>query len=99
VPVGYGDRRRELPLGGPEVAQKMNSFKGFTQEQLDAAFAKVAEPDWRDPIWAVVDRAEVAVACAAIEFFTATTAVVKDLEFCDEFSVKSIGYRMGPAGA
>jgi hypothetical protein len=77
----------------------MNGFKGFTQEQLDAAFAKVAEPDWREPIWAVVDREEVSVVCAAIEFFTATTAVVKDLEFCDEFLVKSIGYRMGPAGA
>jgi len=77
----------------------MTGFKGFTQEQLDAAFAKVAEPDWREPIWAVVDREEVSVVCAAIEFFTATTAVVKDLEFCDEFSVKSIGYRMGPAGA
>lgn len=75
-------------------------FKGFTEQQLDAAFNKVADPrDWRNPIYEVVDRDVVAVTVAAIEFFTATTVRVKDLDWNDEFMVHSVGYRMGPAGA
>lgn len=75
-------------------------FKGFSEEQLDAAFGKVADPrDWRNPIYEVVDRDVVAVTVAAIEFFTATTVTVKDLDWNDEFMVQSVGYRMGPAGA
>ena len=96
--TGYSSCIRGKPHTAGKPQRKMGIFKGFTQDQLDKAFAKVAEPDWRDPIWAVVDRDEVPVTCAAIEFFTATTATVMDLGFRDEFSVKSIGYRMGSAG-
>ena len=87
----------ETPHGSPEAAPSM--FMGFSEPQLHAAFMKVAEPDWRDPIWAVVDRDDVDVTVAAICYFTATNPVVKDLEFRDEFSVRADGYRLGPAGA
>ena len=72
----------------------------FTEAQLDAAFAKVADPaDWRNPIYEVVDRDEVEVTVRAIELFTATAVDVIDLQWGDEFMVKSVGYRLGPAGA
>ena len=72
----------------------------FTKEQLGTAFDKVADPsDWRNPIWAVVDRDDVHITVAAIKFFAAPTVEVKDLDWNDEFMVKSPGYRLGPAGA
>lgn len=72
----------------------------FTEAQLDAAFAKVADAaDWRNPIYEVVDRDEVEVTVRAIEHFTAAPVEVIDLQWADEFMVKSVGYRLGPAGA
>ena len=71
----------------------------FTEAQLTAAFDKVANPaDWRDSIWAVVDRDAVEVTVHAIQHFTAASVEVKDLEWNDEFMISSAGYRMGPAG-
>jgi len=72
----------------------------FTEAQLEAAFDKVADPsDWRNPIYEVVDRDEVEVTVRAIQHFTAAPVQVKDLEWGDEFMIKSPGYRLGPAGA
>ncbi len=73
----------------------------FTEAQLDAAFAKVADPaDWRNPIaYAVVDRNDVHVTVCAIQYYTAASVEVKDLQWNDEFMINSPGYRLGPAGA
>ena len=72
----------------------------FTEAQLDAAFAKVADlSDWRNPIYEVVDRDAVAITVAAVKFFTAAPVEVIDLQWNDEFMIKSPGYRLGPAGA
>jgi len=54
----------------------------FTEAQLDAAFAKVADAaDWRNPIYEVVDRDEVEVTVRAIEHFTAAPVEVIDLQW------------------
>ncbi len=72
----------------------------FTEDQLNTAFDKVADPaDWRNPIYEVIDRDVVAVTVAAIQHFTAAAVEVKDLEWGDEFMIRSAGYRMGPAGS
>ena len=72
----------------------------FTEEQLEAAFGKVADPaDWRNPIYEVVYRDDVEVTVRAIQHFTAAPIEVVDLEWNDEFMIKSFGYRLGPAGA
>ena len=72
----------------------------FTEAQLEAAFDKVADPaDWRNPIYQVVDRDDVHVTVCAVRHFTAAPIEVIDLQWGDEFMVKSPGYRLGPAGA
>ena len=72
----------------------------FTEAQLEAAFDKVADPaDWRNPIYEVVDRDAVEVTVRAIQHFTAASIEVIDLNWHDEFMIKSPGYRLGPAGA
>lgn len=53
--------------------------------------------DWRGPINAVVPyEADVAGICAAVEFYTATKATVKDAK--GGFRIVAKGYRAGPAG-
>lgn len=72
----------------------------FTEAQLEAAFDKVADPaDWRNPIYQVVDRDDVHVTVCAVRHFTAAPIEVIDLQWGDEFMIKSPGYRLGPAGA
>ena len=72
----------------------------YTEAQLEAAFDKVADPaDWRNPIYEVVDRDAVEVTVRAIQHFTAAPVQVTDLQWNDEFMIKSLGYRLGPAGA
>lgn len=71
----------------------------FTDAELGAAFDKVADPaDWRNPIYAVVDRDEVEITVRAIQLFAGGQIEVKDLQWGDEFMIKNAGYRMGPAG-
>tara|TARA_Y100000289_G_scaffold65326_1_gene78691 strand:+ start:67 stop:291 length:225 start_codon:yes stop_codon:yes gene_type:complete len=71
----------------------------FTDAELGAAFDKVADPaDWRNPIYAVVDRDEVEVTVCAIQRFAGGQIEVIDLQWNDEFMVKNGGYRNGPAG-
>ena len=43
-----------------------NYFEGFTKEELDKAFAKVAEPDWKDAGWALIDVDDIPLMRAAI---------------------------------
>jgi hypothetical protein len=43
-----------------------NYFGGFTKDQLDGAFDRVAEPDWKDAGWALVDVDEIPLMRAAI---------------------------------
>lgn len=43
-----------------------NFFGGFTKAQLDEAFGRVAEPDWKDAGWALIDVDEKPLMRAAI---------------------------------
>ena len=71
--------------------------RGFTRPELDKAFKAVHDPsDWKAPIESIVDRDDVFATLAAIEFFTATEAVV-EIDGRD-LVIRSIGYRAGPAG-
>jgi len=70
----------------------------FNQEQLEAAFSAVCDKaDWKAPINAVVGESLVGLVYSAIVHFTATCPKVTRMEN-GNFSVKSIGYRQGPAG-
>lgn len=83
-----------------------NLTRGWTISQLSAAFDRVKDrDDWRAPIKATLGpdaEGELDLIAYAIEFFTATTALVtKKLD--DEGNLVSItveadGYRAGPAG-
>jgi hypothetical protein len=74
-------------------------YKGYTLEQLRRVFDAVADPkDWRAPIAATMSGEVVLAACAAIEFFTATTPRVSLDTRTMTYLVESEGYRAGPAG-
>lgn len=77
---------------------KLESGVAFTQAQLEAGFNAVRnQADWKAPINAVVGESLVGLVYSAIMHFTATRPEVMRLEN-GNFSIKSIGYRMGPAG-
>jgi len=80
-----------------EEAMNQVTFDGYTRPELVEAFDMVCDPDdWKGPINARITRDRVRITRAAIEFFTATRA---EFEFgLWDVAVKSIGYRMGPAG-
>ena len=90
------------------VEEEKRTFPGtgYSRKELKAAFDKVCDSkDWKNPISARVQAADVKITVAAIEYFTATTADV--LEYDTEgnrivpkgmFLISSIGYRRGPAG-
>lgn len=84
------------------AAQEMSTtgvYKGFTHDALHEAFDRLCDPaDWKAPISAWVPGELVLVACAAIEFFTATTPTVALNTRTMQYLVTSIGYRQGPAG-
>ena len=84
---------------------------GYTEEQLQAAFNKVKNPDdWKAAIdTVVVDETDEELECIkfAVQFYTSTECELTELEFekapegCDvqrATKVKAVGYRMGPAG-
>ena len=76
----------------------LQSGVDFTQAQLEAGFNAVCDKtDWKAPISAVVGESLVGLVYSAIMHFTATCPKVSRLEN-GNFSVESIGYRMGPAG-
>jgi hypothetical protein len=67
-------------------------------EQHELAFRLVADPDdWKKPIDAIVPANRLTDVVKAIQFYTATETTVSVLAD-GQFRVKSIGYRMGPAG-
>ena len=81
----------------------------FTTAELQEAFAKIAsKDDWKAPIFAIVESADLLKTLAAIDFMTGTPATVKAAggSFASDFTgltynafvVESIGYRAGPAG-
>lgn len=76
-------------------------FEGFTEEELGKAFDRVKEPDWRDPVWALIDVDDIPLVGAAIRYFTATEPQFQEVdpeEGDGQWIVKADGYRMGPAG-
>ena len=100
----FEHRGREAPHSPARPVLKMRVLQEtgtpFTEAQLQAAFDKVADPaDWRNPIYEVVDRDDVHVTVCAVRHFTAAPIEVVDLQWGDEFMIKSPGYRLGPAGA
>lgn len=76
----------------------------WTRHELDRAFSKLHPPgDWKGPIDATVDHADLAISLEAVEFFTATACQVMPAERdkvrrVSRFRITSPGYRMGPAG-
>lgn len=71
----------------------------YSQEELEAAFNLVANPDdWKAPIYKILPNmgTDVRLIRAAICHFTAT---IPQIKFgYDTVVVSSIGYRAGPAG-
>lgn len=71
----------------------------YSQEQLQEAFDKVADPDdWKLPIVAEVALEDLNITVEAIYNFTATTPHI-DTDRRGNWFVLSIGYRKGPAGS
>ena len=74
-------------------------YKGYTLAQLRQVFDAIADPaDCRAPIAATMPGELVLAACAAIEFFTATTPRVSLDTRTMTYLAESEGYRAGPAG-
>ena len=77
----------------------MDTYNGFTIEQLKAAFDAMANPDdWKAPISALVKGEAVLLCVAAIEFYTGTDAQVALDVSTMTYAIESMGYRAGPAG-
>jgi hypothetical protein len=75
----------------------------FTHEQLQKAFAKVANyRDWKAPVSRLVFKKDIEVTLRAIEFFTATEGKVEwettDDDGNEIAAITAPGYRNGPAG-
>jgi hypothetical protein len=80
---------------------------GYAEDELKAAFERVADPDdWKGPISYVVlnetdenlDRIKFAV-----QFYTGAECLLTEIDALDEVitratKVESTGYRMGPCG-
>jgi hypothetical protein len=86
----------------------MNDFGslrgGYTDEELNAAFKRVQNPDhWKNPCDGIVCGRDLEVTLFAIEFFTGTTGTVTPLytesaiyEGNRPYRVTAPGYRAGP---
>lgn len=71
---------------------------GFKVGDMRAMFNRITNPkDWRSPIRAWITQADLRLAERAVEYFTATELTVVRMPE-DQVPVRSIGYRMGPAG-
>ena len=84
-----------------------DSFKGYSKPELQLAFDKVSDPkDWRAPIAYMLQdtpgsdaaEQELALIEAAIQYYTATTPTISYSYKRHGYIIKSVGYRMGPAG-
>jgi len=72
----------------------------YTHEQLEAAFDVVKnQDDWRAAIdyTGKITHEQAQLYCEAIRYYTATTTLLQVLT-TGEYRIKSVGYRMGPAG-
>lgn len=68
------------------------------RDLLVVAFDRVRQPgDWKAPIRAMIDRADLAVTAEAVEYFTATELRVLT-DHGDQLVIEADGYRAGPAG-
>lgn len=84
-----------------EIVDVEVSFAGqsFKQSTLSAMFDRIADiRDWKNPIDAVIDAADLLVTQAAVQFYTATELTVEGSPAPGKLRVKAIGYRAGPAG-
>jgi len=66
----------------------------FTQEQLDEAFTKIQDPaNWKDRIWGVIPRSELAVSEEAAIHFAGTILSVFEVDGDpDSVVVEGAGY-------
>lgn len=71
----------------------------FTEQEMNDMFEDICDPtDWKAKIDVRVPCEDTMLACAAIEFYTATVAHVDYNVMNDLVSIRADGYRMGPAG-
>ncbi|KKN70748.1 hypothetical protein LCGC14_0427430 [marine sediment metagenome] len=81
-----------------EPGTLMRRIPKFTQTELEKAFAKVKpHKHWKDPIYAIIDAADMDVVDAAIIHFTATKADFRMIK-TGKLTVRADGYAAGPAG-
>lgn len=75
-----------------------NNLGGFTSEQIEVAFTSVQDAGhWKNPIDAVVDRAQIEVLERAIPHYTGTPAFFEDIEGEPlKVRVTADGYFAGP---
>lgn len=73
----------------------------YTLAELEANFDRICDPtDWRNPIYAVLPKAEIQAAFWAIQYFTGGAKIeIYEADGDDMFSISSPGYRLGPCGA
>ena len=93
--------RKMIRLAGKVSAKAKERMPavGFTQDELKAAFDKVADPrDWKNPVNSVVPVDFLAVTMLAVEFFTATKAEIRTVFPSGDVLIFAKGYRSGPAG-
>jgi hypothetical protein len=109
LPVAADARERRLRLLLHELlAEESATYRGFQVSDLRLLFGEIANrQDWRGPIRAEVrpgnrNAALVRKIVAAVAFFTATDATVREIRDGNGkvlyFEVTAAGYRAGPAG-
>jgi hypothetical protein len=109
LPVAADARERRLRLLLQELlAEETATFRGFTVSELRRLFGQIADrQDWRGPIKAEVrpggrNVTLVSKLVAAVAFFTATDATVREVRDGGgrllHYEVTAPGYRAGPAG-
>lgn len=84
----------------PKAHAAYDTFGGYAVADLKALFGTLHPyGDWKAPIDTYVAKAELDMALAAIEYFTATIAsvTIKPTEW-GTHRITSPGYRAGPAG-
>ena len=75
------------------------NYTNYTRSELRAAFEKVEDKsDWKNPIDATIDVAELDVTVNAIRFFTGTESNWQLIPNTSQVRIRAIGYRSGPAG-
>jgi len=80
-----------------DIAERMKmaiikSMGDYTEEQLHAAFDKVANKDnWKFPVDAVISRNDLDVTAKAVEFFTGSKLKIAE-DLGANLRVQAIGY-------